>query len=262
MKSKILILFFFPLFFSSCSIAEDWSITAIIGLFIIMLVSFGIMSFIIFKKRRQADKSLVKYTNELYGRIAKLDSPEKRIEALKILIQRINEDEKYQSDINWKNKVLVKTLIPLAAAYYKLGNESETLKICSEIIELDAEHGMSYYNRGSIYSHMGMYEKAIPDYNKAIELMPDYASTYNNRGLAHDKLEHYSEAIEDYSKAIGMEDSAIAYFNRANTYVILEQYDNAINDYEQCLILDPDDRNGLKKETEQILEKLHNNKIL
>lgn len=222
-----------------------------------MLISFGAMIFFIFKKRRQADKSLAKYTNELYLRISKLDSPEKKVEALKILIQRINEDEKYESDADWKNKVLVKTLIPLAAAYYKLGDESETLRVCTQIIELDPDHGMSYYNRGSIYSHMGMYEKALTDYNRAIELMPDYASTYNNRGLAHDKLEHYNEAIEDYNKVLALEDSAIAYFNRANTYVTLEQYAKAISDYKQCLALDPNDKNGLKKDIELILENLN-----
>ncbi|MBW2177988.1 MAG: tetratricopeptide repeat protein, partial [Deltaproteobacteria bacterium] len=39
-------------------------------------------------------------------------------------------------------------------------------------IEIDPQLANSYANRGSAYSHLGQYKKAIADYEKALELDP------------------------------------------------------------------------------------------
>lgn len=241
MKSYLAILLLLPLTLSSCTFSSDWGMTGLIILFVLMLVMFGLTIFFIAKKKSQADKSIAKYNRDLNQALSKFETPEQKVEMLKILINRIKEDEKYKKDESWKNKVLVSTYTPLAAQYYKLGDEAQTLGVCSDIIALDPDHAMTYYNRGSIYSDMGLYEQALSDLNRTIELTPSYASAYNNRGMAYYRLQEYEKAIEDYNQAIEQEDSAISYYNRASAYLALKNKDQALNDFRKFIELDDSD---------------------
>jgi len=227
--SYILIL---PLLFTSCSAQiASYGIAAIIGLFVLMFILFAFMFYLIARRKKQGEKSLVKFNNDVYIALNQLTTPQQKVNMLNNLIERINNDEKYKKDTEWRDKVLLKTYSHLATVYYQMGDEIQTLNASSRIIELEPTDGMAYYNRGSIYSNMGMLDKALSDLNRTVELMPDYASAYNNRGLVHEKMEHYNEAIEDFSKAITLEDSPIAYYNRGNTHYELNEYEEALTDY-------------------------------
>jgi len=209
------------------------------------------MFFLIARRKKQGEKSLVKFNNDVYIALNKLNTPQQKVDMLNALIDRINDDEKYKKDTEWRDKVLVKTYMHLAIAYYQMGDEMQTLNVCSEIITLDPKDYMSYYNRGSIYSNMGLYDKALQDLDKTIELQSDYASAYNNRGLVHEKMEHYEKALADYNEAIRLEDSPIAYYNRGNTYYELQEYDNALIDYQTVIgKLGDNDQTDLRKEVE------------
>lgn len=230
--------------------------TTLIILFVVMLVMFGLTIFLIARKKAQADKSLVKYNRDLYQALAKFETPQQKIDMLKILIKRINEDEKYKKDENWRNKVLVNTYIPMAAQYYKLGDEAQTLGVCSDIITLDPDHAMAYYNRGSIYSDMGLYEQALKDLNKTIELTPSYASAYNNRGMVYYRLQEYDKAIDDYNQAISHEDSPISYYNRANAYLALNNNDQALADFRQFIKLGKNEDENLIADVKSVIKNL------
>lgn len=257
MKIRYSLVLFIPFILTSCTGNISWSMGMIIALFAAMLILFGIMFFIIFKKRKQADKSLAKFKNDLNISLQKFSTPEQKAGMLEKLIERIENDKEYQKDEDWKNRVLVCALQPLAAAYYKMKNESKALAVCSRMIELEPEHIMAHYNRGSIYSDMGLYDKAIADFDRTIELMPSYASTYNNRGLVYEKMEQYEQAIADYSKTIEMEDSPIAHFNRGNSYFTIGKKDKAKADYEEYLKLDPNDQIGLHNNVKRILKEIN-----
>jgi len=231
-------IYIFPLLFlfTSCSSnIASIGIVGIISLFALMLILFAIMFYLIARRKKQGEKSLVKFNNDVYIALGKLDTPQQKINMLNALINRINEDDKYKKDTEWRDKVLVKTYMHLAIVYYQTGDEMQTLNTCTRIIELDPNDGMAYYNRGSIYSNMGLYEKALQDLNRTIELLPDYASAYNNRGLVHEKMEHYPEALSDFNHAIKSEESPVAYYNRGNTYFEIENYTEALKDYESAL---------------------------
>ncbi len=247
---------FMPQSFILSVISSDWGMTTLIILFVLMLVMFGLTIFFIAKKKSQADKSMAKYNRDLYQALSKFDTPEQKIDVLKILIKRIEEDEKYKKDEGWKNKVLVSTYIPLAAQYYKLGDEAQTLGVCSDIIALDVDHAMAYYNRGSIYSDMGLYEQALADLSRTIELTPSYASAYNNRGMVYYRIGQYEKAVEDYDKAIEQEDSAISYYNRGNAYYALADNTKALSDFEKFLELDESGDDELIKSVELTVEVL------
>lgn len=210
-------------------------IVRIIGLFALMLILFAVMFFMIAKRKKQGEKSLVKFNNDIYIALNKLETPQQKINMLNTLIDRINSDEKYKKDTEWRDKVLLKAYMHLSIVYFQKGDEMQTLNTCSKILELDPKDGMAYYNRGSIYSNMGLYDKALQDLNQTIALLPDYASAYNNRGLVHEKMEHYTEALQDFDESIRIEDSPIAIYNRGNTYYELGNYSKALTDYQAAL---------------------------
>ena len=230
-------------------------IIGIIAIFGLMLLLFAIMFFLIARRKKQGEKSLVKFNNDIYLSLKKLSTPQQKVDMLNVLVERINNDEKYKKDTEWRDKVLVKTYMHLAIVYYQMGDEMQTMNVCTKIIELDPNDSMPYYNRGSIYSNMGLYEKALQDLNKTIELAPDYASAYNNRGLVHEKMEHYQEALSDFGQAIALEDSPIAYYNRGNSYYEIGKYMESLEDYNKVLAkLGDNDQTGLKKEVEASIE--------
>ncbi|MFV0417121.1 MAG: tetratricopeptide repeat protein [Dysgonomonas sp.] len=240
-----------PFLLASCTSIMSIGFVGIIAIFALMLILFAIMFFLIAKRRKQGEKSLVKFNNDVHISLSRLDTPQQKINMLNALIDRINKDEKYAKDTEWRDKVLVKTYMHLATIYYQIGDEMHTLNTCTKIIELDQNDGMAYYNRGSIYSNMRLYEKALSDLNRTIELLPDYGSAYNNRGLVHERMEHYSEALEDFNKAIELEDSPIAYYNRGNTYFEIEKYNEALADYEEALnMTDNETQSDLASELE------------
>lgn len=241
-----------PFLLSSCtSNIMSIGIVGIMAMFALMLILFAIMFYLIAKRRKQGEKSLVKFNNDIHISLSRLDTPQQKINMLNALIERINNDEKYAKDTEWRDKVLVKAYMHLATVYYQTGDEMHTLNTCTKIIELDQNDGMAYYNRGSIYSNIRLYEKALSDLNRTIELLPDYGSAYNNRGLVHERMEHYTEALEDFNKAIELEDSPIAYYNRGNTHFEIEKYNEALVDYEEALdMVDKETQSDLVSELE------------
>jgi len=226
-------------------------IIGIIAIFGLMFLLFALMFFLIARRKKKGEKSLVKFNNDVYLALNRLNTSQQKVDMLNTLIERINNDEKYKKDTEWRDKVLLKTYMHLATVYYHMGDEMQTLQTCTKIIELDPNDNMAYYNRGSIFSNMGMYEKALQDLNRTIELMPDYASAYNNRGLVREKMEHYQEALEDFNKAIELEESPIAIYNRGNTYFEIGEYDKALEDYNLVMQNLGEDQSELKSEVQQ-----------
>ncbi|MDR1706409.1 tetratricopeptide repeat protein [Dysgonomonas sp.] len=253
---KYIAILFLPLLFVSCNSTSvvNIGIIGFVAIFGTMFLLFALMFYLIARRKKQGEKSLVKFNNDIYFALNRLNTPLEKANMLNTLIERINNDEKYKKDTEWRDKVLLKAYTHLATVYYHMGDEMQTLNTCSEIINLDPKDGMAYYNRGSIYSNIGLYEKALQDLNKTIELMPGYASAYNNRGLVREKMEHYNEALADFTKAIKIEDSPIAYYNRGNTYYELKEYNKALENYNHILQNMEDNESDLRKEVEQSIK--------
>lgn len=254
-RNHFIIAVLLPIIFSSCSIT-DIGMEGIFAIFGVMLILFGVMLFFIFKKRRQADKSLAKFSYNVQEMLKKFDTTEEKIDTLNFLIERIYDDPHYQKDTAWRDQVLVKAYLFLAGLYHKMGDEGQTLNVCTRIIEIDPNEWMTLYNRGTIYSNMGLYEKAIHDLNEAIRLMPIYANAYNNRGLVYDKLGRYEEAIENYNEALKNEETATCYYNRANAYYALERYEEALEDCNSYMKMSEGENDKLKKSVELTISEI------
>ena len=127
-------------------------------------------------------------------------------------------------------------------ACYDLGLYNRAIANYDKVIQLEPDYARAYYNRGLAKGQLGQYFAAISDFDKAIQLKPDNANAYYNRGLAKGQLGQYFAAISDYDKAIQLKpDDAMAYMNRAAVKAALGQYFAAISDFDKAIQLKPDD---------------------
>ena len=98
-------------------------------------------------------------------------------------------------------------------------DSSRAIELYTQLLALNPDNAMAYYNRGVVKDDLGDKSGALSDYDKAISLNPDYAEAYNNRGNVKDDLGDKSGALSDYDKSIELNpDYAKAYNNRAVCY--------------------------------------------
>jgi tetratricopeptide (TPR) repeat protein len=123
-------------------------------------------------------------------------------------------------------------------------NDDLAIPACGKIIGKKstsrASKAQALYNRAISYSHKGLVDLALKDYDQAIALKPDYASAYINRGSIYRDREQLDLALPDFNKAIDLKpDSDTAFNNRGNVYSDREQLDSALADYSKAISLKP-----------------------
>ena len=69
--------------------------------------------------------------------------------------------------------------------------------ICIFAPIVSAETAEEWNIKCIVFAISGEYEKAIECFGKAIALDPNSAAAYNNRGTAYSGLKQYEKAIED-----------------------------------------------------------------
>ena len=90
-----------------------------------------------------------------------------------------------------------------------LGNIPEKIVAgCTTVID-DAgqsttNRAIAYYNRGTIRSAMGQWDKAIGDFDKSINLNSRNGGAFFNRALTYKAMGDLPRAIVDYTSAIGL----------------------------------------------------------
>ena len=105
---------------------------------------------------------------------------------------------------------------------------TKAIEDLNKAIQISPQLTVAYYNRGTVYSDKGLYDKAIKDYTKVIEINPKYAEAYYDRGLAYDDKGLYDKAIELNSEY------AEAYCVRGRVYRILGNCIKANADYKKA----------------------------
>ncbi|MFN0175897.1 MAG: tetratricopeptide repeat protein [Saprospiraceae bacterium] len=101
-----------------------------------------------------------------------------------------------------------------------------------------------YYERSVTYQKLGKFQMTISDCDKAIQLDSNYALAYNSRGFANSKLGQNEAAITDYNMAIKFNpNDVLAYNNRGGAKRDLGLYDAAISDFNKAIQLDSNDAN-------------------
>jgi tetratricopeptide (TPR) repeat protein len=138
-------------------------------------------------------------------------------------------------------------------------------------IELGANDGNSYYERGVTYARLrdvckmgggnagkaATYDTlALNDLDQAIAMQPKIALAYYERGLINAGRNKRTAAIGDYGEAIRLQpDHALAYYNRALMYMREKSERNkAIADLEMVLKISKD--SSLTMDAESLLKQL------
>jgi len=123
-----------------------------------------------------------------------------------------------------------------------LGAQKNKLGIdyLNNAVRLDPKSTEALYARGKLYQDVGMYKKAVEDYDQIITLNPDYAAAYYNVGWINFRVEKFEPAIEYFNKAIiADEEYADAYYMRGLSYQAFGNNTEAKRNYEACLKLNP-----------------------
>ena len=87
----------------------------------------------------------------------------------------------------------------------------EAVKIYTRILEYEPKLSGVYRRRGTAYTMMGEYDKAIENLSEAIRLNPEQADYYYSRGDAHLKKGDVKSAKDDYRDAIKLNSEELMY---------------------------------------------------
>jgi len=111
---------------------------------------------------------------------------------------------------------------------------------CSTLIDTpgvpEEQRGLAHGMRALAYSVLGMFEKAIDDYDVALKIKPDFPLALNNRAWAYYKLGRAAEGVADVNAALRLSPgSPFALDTRAHIKQALGDVPAAIEDYEMAI---------------------------
>ncbi len=90
--------------------------------------------------------------------------------------------------------------------------------------------------RALAYSLLGMFDKALADYDEALRIKPDFPLALNNRAWAYYKLGRPGEGLGDVQKALELSPgSPYALDTRAHIHQALGDANAAFEDYELAM---------------------------
>jgi tetratricopeptide (TPR) repeat protein len=91
------------------------------------------------------------------------------------------------------------------AIYFKTFNER--IRYLRQLLDLDDQNPMTYFNIGDCYFEMAEWEKAIPEFEKALEIFhkwdtkPYWAAFYYELGISYHRSGQYKKEQKLYKKA-------------------------------------------------------------
>jgi tetratricopeptide (TPR) repeat protein len=160
--------------------------------------------------------------------------------------------EQYALAVEYTSKAIEFDFSPLDWAYHirarsnqALGFYNEALADYAEAIALgDGSRIIIYYaDRGTLYTDLGEYEKALEDYNYIIELAPNDGGLYYLRGRVFDRMADYEKALLDYDQAIAIGRSKslpIYYTARGGMYTEMGLFEEAMENLSYAIELSPE----------------------
>lgn len=255
MKVHKYIVLLLPILLSSCSIVDTIGPKGTLILFIILAIVLCAMLYLTFQKNRKSI-AISMFAEDTQKILNDIKEPEKKIEALQYLIDKLQNDKEYTKNVKWKDTLILRTYLYMAAIYHGMSQFDKAIDTYTKVLTIDPKHAMSYYNRGSIYGEIEYLDKALADLDKAATILSSSSNVYNNRGLVYFKLKDYEKAIVDFDKALQLEQSPITYYNRANSFQALGKIEEAIQDYKKHLELDPENKTHLKDKVEEEIKTL------
>ena len=119
-------------------------------------------------------------------------------------------------------------------------DNSRRISGCTTMLESpglpDDQRSIAHGMRALAYSLLGMFDKAIVDYDEAIRIKPDFALALNNRAWAYYKIGRADEGLEDVNQALRLSPgSPYALDTRAHIRQAMGDAKAALDDYEMAV---------------------------
>ena len=141
-------------------------------------------------------------------------------------------------------------------AYYNRGLSNEYIGECYTWKALEENKNLiihDYYIGDTVFITAISFESleqskmAIKDFDKAIQLKSNYSEAYNSRGECYSELNEQLKAKSDFDKVIQLNPNYVAYKNRAECYLALGDKQKAQIDFVKSIELNPNYANNYKK---------------
>ena len=97
-----------------------------------------------------------------------------------------------------------------------------------------------HFSRGNAYLNLGVYDRALSDFDVAIKGNPTASGPFNSRGVAFLRQKQFDRAITEFNQAIRLNpNDPIAFSNRGDTYREKGRLDSALQDYDTAIVINP-----------------------
>jgi tetratricopeptide (TPR) repeat protein/AraC-like DNA-binding protein len=109
---------------------------------------------------------------------------------------------KYKDAMNMRDRIAANSLYALF-----FGTYYDRIKYLKQLLDLDDQNPMTWFNIGDCYYEMMEYEKAIPEFEKALGLFHKFGTTpywgafYYELGISYHKTGQYNKEKKLYKKA-------------------------------------------------------------
>ena len=111
----------------------------------------------------------------------------------------------------------------------EIGQFEEALASYEKAVELDAEDGVAWRDRGDALWNLGRHEEALASYEKAVELDAEDGLAWRDRGFALWNLGRHEEALASYEKAVELDaEDGLAWRNRGLALGNLGRHEEAL----------------------------------
>ena len=132
--------------------------------------------------------------------------------------------------------------IAKGATEIEIGQFEEALASSEKAVELNAEDGDAWRNRGLALGRLGRHEEALGSFDKALELNTEDAAAWSNRGFALGSLGRHEEALGSYDKALELNtEDGLAWRNQGLALGRLGRHEEALGSFDKALELNAED---------------------
>lgn len=181
--------------FSLSFITSNIWVTVLFVFLILLLIS--VLFFLNHWRKRSKNEnaSIRTFSGKIQNTLNKLETPQEKIDALKYALERVETNDEYRKNLAWRSGLLVTVYLYMVVEYNKMQDYENIISTCNSIIELNAKHALTYYNRGYTYMQMKKFNEAATDLDTYLNL-----DKKNKCGL-HDKAnELFAEAASHISE--------------------------------------------------------------
>jgi tetratricopeptide (TPR) repeat protein len=97
-----------------------------------------------------------------------------------------------------------------------------------------------YFTRGNAYLNLGVYDRALADFDTVTKANPTASGPFVSRGVVFLRQKQLDRAIAEFDSAIRLNpNDPLAFTNRGDTYRAKGRFDRALQDYDAAIAINP-----------------------